>query len=367
MSINRILVPYNFSPEAEKALDLAVRLFAGREGARITLLYCYTPLPAEKPDFSKALGSWPAAVGQAILQNGMARKLKEYEDTVQQIRLQLSERGFCAECIDYVFKPTERDLVDEVVESVREGGLRNRGPGLPARKGGADLCQGPLRPGHAGAEGYGRHRRYLILPEEPSDAGLQSGTGTTAGGSEMRSTDQLTMESFKAIARAVAETDNLESMLDRLTQLLVGSLDIKACSIFLLDPDSHELERVADFGLSQRFLKKGAVSADRSAPRTLKGESIIIPDASRSRELQYPEETLREGIGASASVPIRYRGEVMGILRLYHHRPWNVSERDLDSLNVLAETIGIGIMHTRYLNVLRSISRDLGELPETRG
>ena len=179
----------------------------------------------------------------------------------------------------------------------------------------------------------------------------------------MSQEDKISIDTFKIIARAIAESYNLRTMLNHMTQLLVGALSIKGCSILLLEKELNELERVATFGLSLAFLEKGPVRADRSAAKAMRGEAIVIRDVSQYTQLQYPKETLKEGIGAMVSIPIPYLNEIMGVLRLYHYQTWDISERDVDTLGVLAELIGIAIMHTRYLNGLQSISETLGEFP----
>jgi len=176
--------------------------------------------------------------------------------------------------------------------------------------------------------------------------------------------DKISIDAFKIITRAIAEEwSNLKAMVYHMTQLLVGALDIKGCSILLLNRESNELERAASFGLSLAFLEKGPVMAEKSVARTMEGETIIIRDVGRDKQLQYPDETLKEGIGAVVSVPIPYLNETIGVLRLYHRQVWDISERDVDSLRALAGLMGVAIMHTRYLNGLQCINEVLCEYP----
>ena len=61
--------------------------------------------------------------------------------------------------------------------------------------------------------------------------------------------------------------------------------------------------------------------------------------------------------------PITFYGKSIGALWLYHYEVWDVSERDLDSLQLLAENIGLAMMYTRLLNTLQSIKDNINELP----
>jgi signal transduction protein with GAF and PtsI domain len=179
----------------------------------------------------------------------------------------------------------------------------------------------------------------------------------------MSSEDRINIETFKIVSKAIAESDNLEVMTDRLCQFLVAALEVKACSVFFLDMEREELERLASFGLSAQYLSKGPVQADKSIGCTLRGEPVVIRDASEDKSLQYPEAAKKEGIRAIISIPVIFLGDVIGVLRLYHDRQWEVSEKDIDSLVVLAEMIGLAMRYTNLLNAAQTFHETLKNLP----
>ena len=121
-------------------------------------------------------------------------------------------------------------------------------------------------------------------------------------------------------------------------------------------------KRLASFGLSINYLTKGPVHADKSLGYTLEGAPIIIRDVSQSDSVQYPGAAKNEGIAAIVSFPIKFLGKPIGVLRLYHHEVWDISERDADSLLLLAEIIGLAMGHTRLLNTLQTIDEEVKEL-----
>ena len=171
----------------------------------------------------------------------------------------------------------------------------------------------------------------------------------------MSAEEKIDIDLFKIVFRAIAQSDNLDIMANHLTQLLVAALEIKGCTIFALNTESNELENVASFGLSMDYLEKGPVLSDKSIADTHKGRPVVIPNVANSDRLQYPENAVAEGIGAIVSVPIQFTGRVIGALRLYHDQVWNISERDVDSLLVLAENIGLAMTYTRVLKAIRTI------------
>jgi len=167
--------------------------------------------------------------------------------------------------------------------------------------------------------------------------------------------DKIDIDIFKLVTRAISESNNIVIMANHLTQLLVGTLGIKGCSIFILNPELKELEALSSFGLSIDYMTKGPVAYDKSIGSALSKEPVIIRDITNDDRLQYPEDAKKEGIGAIASIPIMLYGELVGALRLYHREVWDISERDLDSLLLLSEIIGLAMVYTRNLNVLQSI------------
>ena len=102
---------------------------------------------------------------------------------------------------------------------------------------------------------------------------------------------------------------------------------------------------------------------DKSISSALHGTPVIIKDIAEDDRLQYPEEAGKEGIRAILSIPILFSGETLGVLRLYHHEVWDITEQDCESLLILAEHIGLSLQYTRLLNALRTINEAVRNLP----
>lgn len=178
----------------------------------------------------------------------------------------------------------------------------------------------------------------------------------------MGTVEKIDIDIFKVVNRAIAESDDLEIMANQITQLLVGTLGIKGCTVFALNPATDELEPLASFGLSIGYLNKGPILTARSIAGTKRGEPVVIEDIASTKLLQYPEEARKEGIAAILSVPIKFSSRVIGALRLYHHKVWEISKSDLDSLLVLGENIGLAMTYSRLVNALREVKRTASEV-----
>ena len=174
--------------------------------------------------------------------------------------------------------------------------------------------------------------------------------------------DRINIDIYKVVNRAIAASDNLEDMAAQLTHLLVGALGIKGSTIFVHNPDTEELEALASFGLSISYMNKGPVLIKKSLDHQLRGEPVVIRDVTTSDRLQYPEDAQKEGIRAIISLPVKLHGKLIGVLRLYHYEKWDVTERDLDSLTVFAENIGLALTYIRILQALKSVKETVGEI-----
>ncbi len=152
---------------------------------------------------------------------------------------------------------------------------------------------------------------------------------------------------FFETAQEILSARDLQTTLDSLVQRTVAALDIKAGGLRLIDAATGNLDQVAAFGLSDTYLNKGALNADRSMPEVLDGEPICIKDAPDDPRIQYPDAMRAEGINTVLSVPVIAGEDVIGVLRLYSAEPRDYSEEDIEFVAALAEMGGLAIANAR--------------------
>ena len=178
----------------------------------------------------------------------------------------------------------------------------------------------------------------------------------------MTDNDSIDLELYKVISRAITSSESIEEMTSHMTQLIVGSMGIKGCTIFAYNPENEELEILGSAGLSLNYLNKGPLLVSKSIDLDLRGKPIIISDVSKSNRLQYPEDARAEGIKAIVSLPLLVHGKFIGDLRLYHYEEWHISDGDLDSLLLVGEKLALGLMYMRLVNALRTVKETVGEV-----
>jgi GAF domain-containing protein len=155
------------------------------------------------------------------------------------------------------------------------------------------------------------------------------------------------LSAFMHITRAISSSLDLKEVLHLVVKSTCETTGSKGCALMLLDEKGEMLEVTSSYGLSDQYLLKGPLSADRSISDTLKGKPVIIEDASSDPRVQYPQEAKKEGIASVISVPINLRDRIIGVLRLYTSVPCRFSQDDIDFLSAIAMQSGLAIENAK--------------------
>jgi signal transduction protein with GAF and PtsI domain len=155
------------------------------------------------------------------------------------------------------------------------------------------------------------------------------------------------LQIFSEVSRAVLSVLDVEAVLGLIVERIVQPLGIKASALRLLDERTHRLELAASHGLSEEYLKKGALFADRSMADALRGRPVLVENAPADDRVQYREEARAEGIASILSVPMLVKGRIIGVLRIYTAEPRQFSQREIDLVSAIAEIGAIAIDNAR--------------------
>ncbi len=115
MAGRKVLVPYNFTENDEKALDFVIRKFASDEDVSVTLFNAYTPVPEVQVRNNPIMERMSANLAY------LKQKAREQEEELKGARKRLVQNGFAADRVDYAFNPLKRDVAREVVNFARKG------------------------------------------------------------------------------------------------------------------------------------------------------------------------------------------------------------------------------------------------------
>ena len=174
---------------------------------------------------------------------------------------------------------------------------------------------------------------------------------------------------FQKVTNMIISTHKVEDVLDVIVQKIPEILGVDAVTIRLLDPSGEQLLLVASQGLSQEYLNRGPIDAEKSVTKALAGIPVFIPDALSYPNVQHPEAIRKEGIKSVLVAPIIMRKKVSGVLRLLTKTPRFFKDNEIKFVAALAEQCGIAIENARiyeeqnrqigYLKSLEEIGKTL--------
>lgn len=115
MAARRILVPYNFTRNDEKAIAFVIDRFNQQADTQITLFHAYIPVP--EIDISDKTVMNRLAGNLAYLR----QKNYDLEETLEQVQTRLVKAGFPEQSIKRIFKPQEKEIAQEIIEHATKG------------------------------------------------------------------------------------------------------------------------------------------------------------------------------------------------------------------------------------------------------
>ena len=165
--------------------------------------------------------------------------------------------------------------------------------------------------------------------------------------------------SLYKIAAAVNSAGSPEGVLRSIVESVAKALDVKGCSLMLLTPDKRLLLHTAAYGLSDWYVRKGPVSADKSIAEALDGRPVSVVYATDDDRIQYQKQAEQEGIASILSVPVLLRAEVVGVMRVYTAQPREFANADVHFVSVVATLGAIALENARLYD---SVKKDYEEL-----
>ena len=158
----------------------------------------------------------------------------------------------------------------------------------------------------------------------------------------------LNYETLLNITKAISHSKDPEEVVLMTVEAIKTALDVRGCTIFLINRANNNLEIAASYGLSDEYLNKGPISAMRSIAQSLEDGPVAIYDVTDDPRLQYAESAKAEGISSILSVPIVVAGRPVGALRVYTSEPWEFTLEDVNFVQAMAYMTGMAIEMAKH-------------------
>ena len=154
------------------------------------------------------------------------------------------------------------------------------------------------------------------------------------------------------VTMMLSDARDIQRVLQRTVRVVAEVMGTKAASIRLIDHDRDELVIRAVYNLSDTYLSKGPVAFSRAeidrVALSPQGYEYVRNMATDPR-VQYPGESVREGIVSMLSVGMRYKGRAIGVLRVYTDAEQTFGQLKIDLLKAVAAQAAAAIENARLL------------------
>ncbi len=159
---------------------------------------------------------------------------------------------------------------------------------------------------------------------------------------------------FVKISQAISSSRELQDVLIQIVDSTMQTLGMMAGAISLLNKHENRLEMITHINLGDDFLRKGPVLADKSMPRAMATKApVVVENIDHDDQLQYPNACRKEGIKAILSIPIIFKDEIIGVLRLYDSKIRTFNSTELEFATAVAEQGGVAIENARFIDRLK--------------
>lgn len=146
---------------------------------------------------------------------------------------------------------------------------------------------------------------------------------------------------LKQIAKVANSSLSLRKIFNSVAKSTAKALQANGCRILLLGSPKKYLITMGSHGLSDLYLRKGPLDAQKSLPEILNGEVVVIADATKDKRVQHPEIAQAQGVSSILGFPVLEKGETVGEIRVYTREPHQFSEGDTSFLGSVANICAV--------------------------
>jgi PAS domain S-box-containing protein len=179
-------------------------------------------------------------------------------------------------------------------------------------------------------------------------------------------TDLLTrrlaqVDSLSRLARHLAEAEDGDRAIQAAAVEGLRLFEAERAAVFIFDRPRGSVECRFSLGLSSAYLQV-AVSRIREYPPAAlaveEGEPFFVADLGADPDYPLRAEAAREGVVGMAVLPLRFAGEAIGSIALYHDQPRDYPPEERGIASAFAEIAALAIGKSRLLDQVTRIKRE---------
>ncbi len=177
------------------------------------------------------------------------------------------------------------------------------------------------------------------------------------------------LASLNQVSLLVSAGLDLDTVLERICQIVADVMGCHKSAIFLVDPDSELYYLAGSVGLSQAYRDHSQAIPAKDNARALvlrTREAAVYEDALRHERLASIRDLLlAEGVGAIMDVPLHIGDKAIGSLTVYYERPRRFQPGEIELMNTLAAQASVAVENARLFESMNARHRELEALYQT--
>lgn len=153
------------------------------------------------------------------------------------------------------------------------------------------------------------------------------------------------------IAGLLTGEQDLQKVLNHIVADTARVMQCPFASMRLYDPRTRELRIVAVHNLPPDYVGQGALvrTAGAVSDQALRGDVVYVEDVSSDPRVQRAEDARRQGIVSMLTAGMVYRGEPVGVLRVYTNRRRRFRKAQRDLLRAVAYQAATAVVHAQLV------------------
>ena len=180
------------------------------------------------------------------------------------------------------------------------------------------------------------------------------------------------LTSIYNVSRGINSAIGLENCLKMVLDAAVGLLNVDMASVMLVDKSRNELSIRYAKGLNEKIIKEARSVLGSNNPNEVaawvvqNGEPLLIEDIETDGRF-LKRNGKKYSTNSLLSVPLKVRGEVIGVLNVNNKKDKKVFTRDnLGILTTLANEVAIAVYNNKLQDELVSANERLRELDQLK-
>jgi signal transduction histidine kinase len=160
------------------------------------------------------------------------------------------------------------------------------------------------------------------------------------------------------ISSAISGLRDLDTVLRIALDSVLRLINSDIGGILLLDEETNTLYYRVQSGLSAKYAEEMRMPIGEGIAGSVasSGESMILEDISQDPRAAYPDLVSREGLKGFASIPLKTKDQVIGVMNIASHVAKRFAPDDVSLLSSIGDYLGTAIEQARLYDRLTRAS-----------